>query len=1116
MRGSTDVLRRPGRDAAVVEHNDGGLFPALNWGDPVDADGDFLLSVGTVTVLVADVVAEHEWSGTEVIEAVSEVVGRHGGVQPLDDRPPESVVAAFARPSEAAACAVAVHEKLGAAAGRVRVAIHAAEAHPSTDRVFVGAALERAGRLRDAGHGGQVLLSQAAADLVADRLPAGAELRDLGAHRLLDGARRERIVQLVHPALPVEFPPLRTIDSYRHNLPEYRTPLFGRSSHIDAVAELVRAERVVTLHAGGGCGKTRLAVAVAAGLVEELPDGVWFCDLSNATGRSAVERAVLDGLRLAAEGPAALTPYVSGKHLLLILDNCEHVVADCAALVDELVTAATTCRVLATSREPLGVSGEVVYRVPSLEVPPHVPLTEIAALTPYAAAELFVDRARRVANDFAPTVDDITAIADICRRLDGVPLAIELAAARVRGLTVTEIAAGLDERFRLLTGGARTAVPRQQTLHASIDWSHSLLTVPEQLVFRRLAVFVGGFDLAAARAVTAGDGVEAQQVVDLLLLLVDKSLVVADQTADGMRYRLLESVRQFALGRLDASGERDLVRAAHRRHYASFGDRFSRADLTRYVATAIAGEHVPDVANLWAAYDDAAGASDSVSLVRIAIAVQLYDGGRAPALDAAAAALADVDPVSRVTFTIVTSFRDVFRLADPEGDAAACRAAGYPARARLLELSMRLRRGGPDLPTIAELDTVVRELEASNDVLAQFWGHGGLLVTVEWIVPDVDLISFRRRFDRAMRDLLGEPLCFASGGRPFHLVVKGSAREALSVVESYVDDVGGWVRAAALADRAIALLQLAELERAGDALDDAGRAVDEAGREGSGNVVMVGRGWLEAASGDHAAAARLLEEAMRRIVARADPDGIAQLVTASALLVEALVVLGRLDDVDGVIAKARPLAYPSWLAAWVHRADAVVAIARGSLDVAEEAAHAMLSGAAPYSFVLNVATALELLGIAATAADSPIEAARLLGAAAALRQDEGCLLRTEPLTGWRAAAMVDARRSAGDEAFHAAFAEGTALPWRDAVAYARRGRGERKRPATGWASLTPAEEQVIALVGEGLANRDVAARLFISPRTVGSHLSHIYSKLGLGSRSELVAAAAARVHGRQT
>jgi len=334
-----------------------------------------------------------------------------------------------------------------------------------------------------------------------------------------------------------------------------------------------RVTRLLSLTGAGGAGKTRLALQAAADLIDEFPDGVWFVELAPLTDPGLIPQTVASvlGLREEAGRPvmAMLSDYLRAKTTLLVLDNCEHLIADCAKFADTILHAAPKVKILATSREALGIAGEVVCRVPSLSLPPKdLPgLQDLASLSQYEAVRLFIDRALAVQPDFSVTNTNAPAVAQICHRLDGIPLAIELAAARVKAVSVEQIAARLDDRFRLLTGGSRTALPRQQTLRATIDWSHSLLTEAERVLLRRLSVFAGGWTLDAAQAVCSCDPVCADDVLDLLAHLVDKSLVLFDLGDGQARYRMLETIRQYARDKLLESAEAATVRERHLSYY---------------------------------------------------------------------------------------------------------------------------------------------------------------------------------------------------------------------------------------------------------------------------------------------------------------------------------------------------------------------------------------------------------------------------------------------------------------------------------------------------------------------------------------------------------------------
>ncbi len=443
---------------------------------------------------------------------------------------------------------------------------------------YIGPTINKAARVRDLAHGGQTVMTAATEELVVDRLPDGTWLRDVGSHELRDIPRPERVVQLCHQDLRVDFPALRSSsDSSAPNLPVQLTSFVGRATELAELRRTVGENRLVTLTGAGGVGKTRLAVQLSAQLAGDFDGTVRYVDLAPITDPEVVGSAVARAMGLPDQPGSStidtLTRRIGNRAVLIVLDNCEHLLEATADVVVALLSSCPTVKLLATSREPIRTEAETTWQVPSLSVSDE-------------AIELFTDRASHVRPGFSVTKDNIGTVMEICRRLDGIPLAIELAAARMRALTPAEVLDSLHDRFRLLTGGARTAVRRQQTLRASVDWSHSLLTQAEAVLFRRLAVFAGGFDLEAAVAVCAGGDVQRFQVLDQLTLLVDKSLVVAENAGERTRYRMLETIRQYALEKLGESGEADAVRTRHRDHYSAFAaqlDSLERVDFRHRV-----------------------------------------------------------------------------------------------------------------------------------------------------------------------------------------------------------------------------------------------------------------------------------------------------------------------------------------------------------------------------------------------------------------------------------------------------------------------------------------------------------------------------------------------------
>jgi predicted ATPase/class 3 adenylate cyclase/Tfp pilus assembly protein PilF len=501
------------------------------------------------------------------------VIPQHAGTLVKQRGEGDSLFAVFARPADAVAAATALQQALYSEPWqpetpvRVRMALHTGNA-ALREGDYYGTAVNRCARLRALAHGGQVLLSQTTGDLVREHLPTAASLRDLGSHRLKDLQQPERIFELLHPDLPADFPPLRSLAAFAHNLPAQLTSFIGREAEMAEVKQFLATTRLLTLSGSGGCGKTRLALQVAADLLEEYPDGVWLVELAPLADPTLVPQTVASALGVREEPGRPLTAtlgdYLRPKQVLLVLDNCEHLLAACAQLAESLLRACLKLRILASSREGLGIGGEQTYRVPSLSLPDTRHLPPLEGLQEFEAVQLFADRARLSQATFAVTQVNAPAVVQVCERLDGIPLAIELAAARVKALPVEKLNERLDNMFRLLTGGSRTALPRQQTLRALIDWSYDLLSEPERALMRRLSAFAAGWTLEAAEAVCVGEGVEEWEVLDLLTSLVEKSLVLYEEREGEGRYRLLETVRQYARDRLLEAGEAAGVRGRHR------------------------------------------------------------------------------------------------------------------------------------------------------------------------------------------------------------------------------------------------------------------------------------------------------------------------------------------------------------------------------------------------------------------------------------------------------------------------------------------------------------------------------------------------------------------------
>jgi predicted ATPase/class 3 adenylate cyclase len=509
----------------------------------------------------------------------------------------DAFCAAFSDPVDAIAAAIDAQRDLAqqdwSAIGGlwVRMGLHSGDGS-LRDGDYFGPHVNRVARLMSVGHGGQVLISDVTAERVGAALPAGVDLGDLGTHRLKDLVAPMRIHELRASFLAADHPPLRSLDARPNNLPVRLTTLIGREQDIDAVGQALTESRIVTLTGAGGVGKTRLALQIGAEVLDRYPDGVWFIDLAPLGDSRLVPSAVAAAVGVRDTGTRELMDSIVGalRHhrALIILDNCEHVIEEAARLADAVVRTCAKCAILATSRELLRIPGEFVYRVASLETT--------------AAAALFAERAIAADRSFALSEDNVRAVTEVCRRLDGIPLAIELAAARVRVMTPAQLVKNLSDHFRVLGHGSRTALPRQQTLHALIDWSHNLLSDGERAIFRRLAAFSGGWTTEAAQDVCAAEGIGEWEVLDALAALVDKSLVVPETSETDARYRLLETTRAFAGERLTESGERERIASAHARWFTAYAQRRNE-EWCRTPSSAWAATLVPEIDNFRGAFE---------------------------------------------------------------------------------------------------------------------------------------------------------------------------------------------------------------------------------------------------------------------------------------------------------------------------------------------------------------------------------------------------------------------------------------------------------------------------------------------------------------------------------
>ena len=1070
------------------------------------------LPIGTVTLLLADVAGSTRLWDTQP-EVMGAAVARldeflltaaatHHGVRPLEQGEGDSFVIAFQRAADAVACALDI-QRAPLAPITLRIGLHTGDIQLRDENNYIGPTINRAGRLRDLAHGGQTILSGVTEALVLDQLPQDATLLDLGSHPLRDLPRPEQVTQLCHPDLHNDFPPLRT-SAGTANLPVQLTNFIGRQEETNHVRQVLAANRLVTLTGAGGAGKTRLAVHVAT-IAATGFDGVYYIDLAPINHPEAVWTTAARALSLPDQPGRStadtLLRFLNRRHFLLVVDNCEHLLEASAQLVSAILGGAPQLSILATSREPLGVTGEATWQVPSL------PLND-------EAVALFVDRARLAQADFTLTEENTDTVTEICRRLDGMPLAIELAAARVRTLTLTEIVDSLHHRFRVLTGGSRTSVRRQQTLRASVDWSHALLTEHERNLFRRLAVFLGSFDVAAVRAVAGDSTLEHYQVLDQLALLADKSLVVTDSTGHNTRYRLLETMRQYALEKLSESGEADAIRTRHRDHYMA---------MVSQLSAPVQAGHDQRVAQAETEMDNLRGAFEW--------SLENHDTEHA-------LALASSLHVLWWTRGRVQQGRSWFKAALPDhrpidvGPAVYARAlAEHAFLDTWVTGSATLESALQALAIARELDdpTLLGRVLTACGFTAGYTGEAETARTYF-----VEASGLARAHDdnwSLIQILAWQAMVAESAGFP--LIARPDAEEGYALGATIDDRHGlricqqslGWIH-----------LQRAELDSAiavfGAVLADAEAAHDEMSAIGA----TTGLGVAYANQG-HAAQARAM--ASRTIDFARGLDqyfmGLATGTLSIAELADGDITAARVASTrnwellstahpelaavhlahhtvhaalsEGDLPLARHCAEAAagqatgWHLAMAQLACSRVAHAEGRLDEAERHAHDAVSTVADSGALLPLADILELLAALTICEDAP-RAARVFGAAGAFRQRTG-VVRYPMYDGPYDDAVATLRAAMSEEEFTTAWDEGARLSADEAIAYVQRGRGERRRSTSGWDAITRAELDVVKLAADGLGNKEIATRLFVSPRTVQAHLSHIYSKLGLTSRVQL-------------
>jgi predicted ATPase/DNA-binding CsgD family transcriptional regulator len=916
-------------------------------------------------------------------------------------------------------------------------------------------------------------------------------------------------------------------------LPVGVSAFIGRERERAKVADLVADVRIVTLTGSGGCGKTRLAVEVVGDVASRFADGACWVDLQGVSEPAMVAPAVGGAVGVHERSQQALTDALAeqlrARHLLVVLDNCEHLVAACAELVAAMSSACPQLHVLATSRVPLAVDGEATFEVAPLPVP-GLEASSASTVAAADAARLFEVRARQVAADFRIGDDNAAGVAEICRRLDGIPLAIELAAARVRVLSPAQIAAGLSDRFRLLTGGVRGAPARQRTLEASLDWSYDLLDDAQRLALARLSVFAGSFELDAGEAVVGGDGIDGDDVLDLVAGLVEQSMLEVVERHGRARYRLLETIRMYARQRLSELDDPARVRDRHLAFHVRLAGR-AQEGLTGAQPGPWVARLAADLDDLRAAMDWAAETGDLRGLVGITEPIvrfwferglsrevhrQLHDAAEVPgapndervrALQAAAAlAFASCEPASchRSASQAVAAAR--------AADLGGALAVGLAHRALSGALAGLSTSEQVDTDVEQALDLAERCGDASTHAhVLQFAGAA--------LLHSRSIDAGYRLFQQGVQVCEANDLAFhlpaAHAGPVVWSVWSGrldrSHRHARHAVE-LSRQVGrpAWEAVGLTGLAAVAVLQ-GEHVRAQEWLSEAQAVLGPRALEGT-HYGMWLRHWLALsayASGDLEAVRATAEE-----VVRIGRGGGSRLDEAIGEWLLGMVAQSqqRHDDARAHLEASRALSTDPRLPHTLGRSLVGLAeLARDDkdLDEAWELAHDSLGVLDGYGDRVGAAAALEMIADLAVALGEPERALRLLAASQRFHADTG--IARFPFHADRFDRARNTAMAALDSAdATACWDAGSELSLADAVAYARRGRGERQRPQIGWASLTPVERDVVRLVSEGHTNTAIGQRMFISANTVKKHLSRVYAKVDVDGRADLAAQVARR------
>jgi predicted ATPase/class 3 adenylate cyclase/DNA-binding CsgD family transcriptional regulator len=971
----------------------------------------------------------------------------------------------FARAADAVSAAVEAQRALAAHVWpegievRVRMGLHTGEPSLVTEG-YTGVVVHQAARIMSAGHGGQVLLSQATRELVEHNLPDGVALQDMGKHRLKDLQRPSHLYQLVITGLPSDFPPLKTLSTHPNNLPIQLTPFIGREKEVTAVGQLLRREEVplVTLTGPGGTGKTRLALQVAAELSDLFADGIYFVDLAPISDPALVIAAIVQSLGIREVGGQPLLERLKDelqrKQMLLLLDNFEQVISAAVQVADLLATC-PQLKVIVTSRLVLHVQAEQEFFVPSLSLPDPNHLPDLAALSQYESVALFIRRAQSARPDFQVTNANAPAVAEICARLDGLPLAIELAAARMKLLSPEALLVRLHQPLHVLTGGPRDVAARQQTLRNTIEWSYQLLNAQEQWLFWRLSVFVGGCTLEAIEALCTSLGGEAESLLDTVASLAGKSLLQRMEQQAGQEpcFAMLETIREYALEKLAAGGETEAARRAHAAYFLRLSEEAEQG---------MAGPQQAVLLELLEQEHDNLRAAMQWSL-------EQAGEGRAMALRLGGALY---------SFWFVRAYfsegRDFLERALLRSDEVAA-----PVRAKALYAASQLNDALGSLDraeTLCEQSLALyRELADTRGIasclhlLADIaWGRGNLAVARA--LGEESLMLFRELGDKRSVAYLLYHLGSLAVEQGEYAMGRDLLTESLTINRELGD-----TRIIALSLFKLALsyrLSGGDLAQAHTLLDESFALSRKLGdKESIANCLSLS-GMLALDEGDTASARSLNEQALALFKEMQQQHGTAL----------SLYALAQVATIQGDNARSQAL----------YEQGLVVARKSGDKQM--------------------INSGMEGLAVAVAAQGDHAWAAQLWGAAEALREAIGTPLPPVERAPYHSA-VASSRTKLGEQAFATAWAEGRMLSPEQALAIPGQmalpapTQGERPSsptpasPSSYPDGLTAREVEVLLVVAQGLTNEQVAERLVISPRTVDTHLTSIYSKIGVSSRA---------------